>query len=178
MPRALLSLLINSHFSIIMLNMNRTLTLAAILAFAIPLLAPRAEAQTSFIPYAGYDFTLGDGAVFIGVGAEFGFLPAPLALSFRPSAEFYFVENRDAFQINGELIASVVNLPAVRINAGAGLGALFMSAPGTDSATEIGFNVLGGADFGSGFAVPFAQLRLTTPGESRLQLMGGVKLRL
>lgn len=170
--------------------MKNLLTLFVVLAVAIPFMAPRADAQFTFIPYAGYDLEFE--ALFVGAAVEFALPVAgfPVGLAIRPGAEYYFLESNDffnqsLFQINGDVVAELMPDGPIGVYAGAGLAIGFFSFD-TDfgfgeingSDTELGLNLFGGAEFGTGFAVPFAQIRLTTPGTTRIQLMGGVKLSL
>jgi hypothetical protein len=170
--------------------MKKLLTLFAVCAVALPMMAPRAQAQVEFMPYLGYDFDIGDGSLLVGVGAEFGFLPTgvlPVGLSLRPSAEYYFVDSPSQvdfqfFQINADAIAEL-SPPGVPIGifAGAGLGIGFSSveiAGVSDSSTDFGLNILGGAEFGGGFLRPFLQGRVTLMDGTRLAILGGVKLGL
>lgn len=170
--------------------MKRLLAFAAVLAVALPFFAPRAEAQAAFMPYLGYDFKINDGALLVGVGAEFGMLPGvlPVGLGIRPSAEFYFLDTPDFidsqsfFQINADVIATLTP-PGVNIGAyaGAGVAMGFSSlevAGQSDSSTDFGFNLLGGVTVGSGFVVPFVQARLTMMDVSRFGIQGGVRLGL
>jgi hypothetical protein len=167
--------------------MKKILTVATVLLFAIPLMAPRTEAQVSFIPYIGYDFDIGDGSLLVGVGAEFGLLPIgvlPVAVNIRPSAEYYFVDApagedlQDFFQINADAIAMLATGPGLGVFAGAGLGIGFSSFEVADSSTDFGVNFLGGAQFGTGFAIPFVQARVTLMDGTRFAILGGVKLGL
>jgi len=170
--------------------MKNSLSLVLAVAIAIPFMAPRAEAQFVLIPHAGYDIEFE--SLFVGVATEFNLLPAngfPVALSLRPGAAFYLLSDVEVFdttisqsliQIDAEVIAGLVPGP-IGVYAGAGVGlGLFSVSVGNESEsdTEFGFNVLGGATFGTGAAVPFAQARITTVGTTRFQVMGGVRVTL
>lgn len=166
--------------------MKRTLALAAVLAVALPFMAPRADAQVAFMPYLGYDFKAYDGALLVGVGAEFGMLPGvlPIGLGIRPSAEYYFsgTEGFSFFQINADVIATLTP-PGMSIGAyaGAGVAMGFSSMEIMDesfSDSEFGFNLLGGVTVGSGFVVPFVQARMTMMDVTRFGIQGGVRLGL
>lgn len=165
--------------------MKKLLTLAAVLAVAVPLMAPKAEAQFQFIPYLGYDFDIGDGSLLIGVGAEFDVLQAvPLGIAIRPSAEYYFVDSPagvdfNFFQLNTDVIADLATpLTGVGVFGGAGLAFGFFDSDVTDSSTEFGVNILGGAELLTGFVSPFVQARVTLMDGTRFGIQGGVKLNL
>jgi hypothetical protein len=169
--------------------MKKLLTLVAVLAVSIPLMAPRAEAQISFMPYLGYD--LDAESLLIGVGAEFGFLQLEtLALNIRPSAEYFFIGDSGIeglsttfMQFNGDVTAELpVGGPGLAVFAGAGLALRYASVEfmnQSESDTSFGVNILGGVEFGGGFVTPFAQGRLTLgDGSSAFAILGGVKLAL
>lgn len=160
----------------------------------------RAEAQAVVMPHVGYDFDME--SFFLGVGTEFniGVEDLPFGLAIRPSAEYYLGESESetfmgttysasssALQFNGDLIAEFV--PAtegIGFYGGAGLAVTMfrysVDMPGmgsdSDTNTELGLNLLGGAQFGVGGLAPFVQARLTTPGTTRLQVMGGLRISL
>lgn len=168
--------------------MTKTLCLLAALAVAIPLMAPRAEAQVAFIPYIGYDFDVGHapnpGALLVGVGVEFGFISLPaVTLALRPSAEFYFVNappevTHEFFQLNADAIADIAPLgPGIGLFVGGGLGVGFRTVNDV-STTPLGVNLLGGIDVGTGFVSPFIQGRVTLMEGTRFGIQGGVKLAL
>lgn len=164
--------------------MKKVLTLIATFAFAIALMAPRAEAQASFIPYIGFD--LDQQSMLVGVGADFNFLPdAPIGLAIRPSAEYYFsgaASDDSAVQLNGDIIADIAaGGTGFNLFAGGGLAYRIQDTPvvGDEDHGGLGFNILGGAEFGTGFLVPFAQGRITI-GDfgSTTTILGGVRLQL
>lgn len=161
---------------------------------ALALVAPRAEAQFSFMPYAGYDIERSEPLV--GVGVEFGVLQGalPVGLVLRPSADYFFTTefeeggarfNEDLFVLNADLIARLSPPGGFGVYAGAGLGAAFSSIRNViteveDNSTELGLNLIGGVEFGGrGFITPFVQGRFTTLGDAdRLALTGGVRFGL
>lgn len=161
--------------------MKKLLTFTAAALFAVTLLAPRAEAQLSFLPYAGYNTDAAGGSFLIGVGAEFGIgmVGLPIGLALRPSAEYVFGGGDvDLTQFNVDAIGRFSPpLSPVGFYAGAGLGILNASFDG-NSSTDLGLNLLGGAEFGGGFAVPFAQARLTIADGSAFSILGGVRFGL
>jgi len=163
--------------------MKKLLTLLVVCAFALPMTAQESKAQAAFLPYLGFD--LDAQALFLGVGAEFG-LPfgQAIGLELRPSAEYLFSgEGSDVtrLQFNADVIGNLAGGgPGLGLFAGAGLGVrYFGGADGVDSATNLGLNVLAGAEFGAGFLTPFAQGRVHIgDGGTALAVMGGVKLGL
>jgi hypothetical protein len=163
--------------------MKKLLTLFAVCAVALPMMAPRAEAQSAFMPYLGFD--LDAQALFLGVGAEFGLpIATPIGLALRPSAEYLFSgEGSDVtrLQFNADVIGNLAGGgPGLGLFAGAGLGVrYFGGTDNVDSSTNLGLNVLAGAEFGAGFLTPFAQGRVHIgDGGTALAVMGGVKLGL
>jgi len=171
----------------------KRLSILAVLLAAVAFTTPRAEAQVSFIPYIGYDFDAGidSGALLVGVGTEVGFLPGvfPVALSLRPSAEYYFLDDvagldEQLFKINADAIARLgEGIGPLGLYAGGGLALMFRSidvegTPDRTSSTDLGFNILGGAEFGTAFTRPFVQGRLTLGDGTSLALLGGVRLAL
>lgn len=159
--------------------MKKLLAVAGVLVVALPLLAPRAEAQFAFIPYLGYDIDVEE--LFLGVAVQFD-LPvgAPIALAVRPGAEYFFVGSGvTLMQFNGDVVATLMPAAPVGVFAGAGLAIRHVSIDGVDaSSTDLGLNLFGGAEFGTGFLVPFVQARLTVADGSAVAFMGGARLNL
>lgn len=157
----------------------------SLLVLAVALAAPRADAQFLFIPYGGFDFDFD--AALLGVAVE---VPMPIAglpveVAVRPSAEYYFVGDVDQFNrtlvgINADLVASLSPPGSVGFFAGAGLGLAFASSdvPGAQTTSDFGLNLIGGAQFGTGFATPFAQGRITFGDGTRLAALAGVRFNL
>lgn len=167
--------------------MRKTLQLGLLLALVLPFTAQRAEAQFSFIPYLGYN--LDAEKLLIGVGTEFDFpVAAPVDLGIRPAVEYMFVDDMTWLQINGDVIARFGSNPSLKPYAGAGLAILYTSfdceGPSEfcdmidTSNTDVGLNLLGGAQFGTGFAQPFVQGRFTMKDGSAFSILGGVVLAL
>lgn len=171
--------------------MKKILTLVAIAAFAIPFLAPRAEAQLNIIAQAGYDLEME--SLFFGGGAEF-VLPIdaiPFPLTIRPTFDYFLGESESEgpftvswsmWQINGDVIAEI--MPAsegLGVFAGAGLAynQYSVDAMGFDASnSELGLNLLGGIEFAAGALSPFVMARMSTPQTTRFQILGGVKFSL
>ena len=163
-------------------------TLLALTFCAAALVAPRAEAQFSLLPYIGYNTEDPTGGFLVGIGAEFAapFSAGSLALAIRPSAEYVFTdaEGIDFFQINGDVIARFSGSPSFAPYAGAGLGVAVFSVDGAGddgTETELGLNVLGGVEFPGtlGFGTPFVQLRysIIDPYEA-FSVLGGFSIPL
>lgn len=126
--------------------MQKSLTLALLLAIALPLTAQRAAAQFSLIPYLGYNLSAGldpeaddiddrVGALLVGIGAEFD-LPfqGGIALKVRPSVETYFLPGEEfeefgltvdvsqsRLQVNGDVIAEFSTAGTLAPYVGAGV---------------------------------------------------------
>lgn len=157
--------------------------LFALLLAAVAFATPRAEAQASFVPYLGFD--LDAQSMLVGVGADFNFLPdAPVGLMIRPSAEYMFSgsgSDDNLIQLNGDVIADIaVGATGLDVFAGGGLGYRIVDSDvGGEGAEGLGFNVLGGAEFGTGFLTPFAMGRLHFgDAGSTFAILGGVRLAL
>jgi opacity protein-like surface antigen len=169
------------------------------LAFVAALAAPRADAQFSLIPYAGYNLEDGFGLL-VGIGTEFvaPFELSNLDLAIRPSAEYHFVDDSalagfgsfSYFQINGDVLARFSGSPSVAPYAGAGLALgissvefdnPFGGGSTSESNTEIGINIFGGAEFPGllGFGTPFAQGRFTLVDPTdQISILAGVSIPL
>ena len=165
-----------------------------LLLLALPLFAPSALAQGGIAlkPYLGYNLEDGAGLL-VGIGTE---LAAPfdlggLVLSIQPGIEYHFLDDAPGvdvsyIQLDGNLVASFATPGApIAPYAGAGLAVGFSSVDiegiGSDSSTDLGLNVLGGAEFPGalGFGSPFAQARLTlVDGGNFFCIIGGIKVPL
>ena len=142
------------------------------LALAATFAAPRAEAQFSLLPYIGYN-TEDDTGFQVGIGTDFvaPFNIANLDLSIRPSVEYQFFDLPDgvdvdvtALQFNGDVVARFAGSPTLQPYGGAGIALFYQSfddGDDSDSDTELGFNLFGGAEFSMGQLNPFAQARIS-----------------
>lgn len=175
--------------------MRKSLLLALLFAFALPMTANRAEAQFTLIPYVGYNIEDGFGFL-VGIGAEFvaPFEMSNLDLSIAPSIEYVFTEDFDGggfvddvstsyIQINGDVIAKFAPNGSIAPFAGAGLayGIYSAEANGFDaSSSDIGLNVLGGVSFPGalGIGEPFVNGRLTLIDGSAISIIGGIRIPL
>ena len=166
------------------------------LVFAAAFAMPRAEAQFSLIPYLGYNLEL-EGFL-VGVGSEFAapFAAGSLDLAIRPSVEYHSLDGDGAsyFQVNGDVLARFSGSPSVAPYAGVGLALAIISfetvdvnldtfetEEGTETNTELGLNVLGGAEFPGlfDFGMPFAQARYSIVDPTdQLSILAGVKINL
>ena len=186
--------------------MRKSLLIALLFAFALPMTANRAEAQFSLLPYIGYN--LDAEAFLVGIGAEFEapFSAGSYALGFRPSVEYVFVDSPPdqtvagttisssitALQINGDLIARL-NASGFNPFVGAGLAIAYASASvdcsgsfcddfdsASNSATDLGINVLGGLEFPGalGFGDPYVQGRITFADGTAISILGGLSIPL
>ena len=169
------------------------------LALVAALAAPRADAQFSLIPYAGYNLDA-EGAV-VGIGGEFAapFSAGSLVLAIRPSVEYIFTETIEnplgddisstALQINGDVITRFAASGSIQPYAGAGLAIYYFNQDEIDlgfgvttggSSTDIGLNILGGVEFPGvvGFGDPFVQGRLTLADGSAIAILAGLSIPL
>jgi opacity protein-like surface antigen len=166
----------------------RLLTLALFLA------VPAAHAQFAVLPYVGYDLDA-ETAVF-GLGAEVALpLATPVGLSVRPSGEYLLIRDIDIAGRTFQQIISQLNLdvivrfgtPGLQPFAGAGVSVRSIDLDTSDNddvegdqditETNVGANLLGGAEFGAGALRPFLQGRLTLSDGSVLSFLGGVVFR-
>ncbi|HEX7071421.1 MAG TPA: outer membrane beta-barrel protein, partial [Rhodothermales bacterium] len=123
-----------------------------------------ARAQFQLGVRGGYDLETEDPV--LGVEARFGLGSPSLPLIIAPAFDYYFVDN-DNFNFY-ELDVNVlypfgINNQTFTPYAGAGLGVGFSSVEigdRTESDTDLGVNLVGGAVFGFGGIRPFVQARL------------------
>ena len=174
--------------------------LSALLVGAAALVAPRATAQFSFVPYGGYNTEI-EGFM-VGAGFEYALpIGESLSLGVRPTAEFHAIDideplldNFDYYQINADLVGRFTGSEAVAPYVGLGLALGLVSYEigednrgDTDSSTEVGLNLLGGVEFPGvfRFGAPFAQARYTTVApeagdlvtySSQLSVFGGFRI--
>ncbi|SRR5690606_6806708 len=146
-----------------------------LLSFALlglVLAAAPAQAQISFMPYAGYNLEYEE--FLIGVGARFGApLAFPVALSIQPSIE---TSLSDPTYVQADaLLVAQLGTGSVAPYAGAGLGMIFPDV----GDTELGLSVAGGVNFNTtGFIRPFVQGRYSTMLTDAFSILAGVTLGL
>ncbi len=149
------------------------------------LAAEEAQAQVSFGAQASYadDMDFGIGArVYAG-------LPFT-GVEFMGSFDYFFpsVDDFNYFEVNANALYSlpVANMPAFRPYVGGGLNFArwSMDIPaelkpfieGSASDTELGLNLIGGAEFGVGRFKPFAELRAQISGGEQVVLAAGIRM--
>jgi opacity protein-like surface antigen len=152
--------------------------LASLLALALALAAaaPDAAAQVKLGPRLTID--IGDIEEF-AIGADARINPATLPVQFNGNFDFYFVDGADVFGIDLNAVYLFgVNNAAFTPYAGAGLGILALS--NGNSETEVGINLVGGAEFPvSPRLTPFVQLQATLGSDvDRLGITGGLLFNL
>ncbi len=123
----------------------------------------------------------------IGVRGTFG-LTTRIPLQIIGSFDYFFpgdIGGSDItyWELNGNLVYlfSIPTLPTVTPYAGAGLNLAYVSsqvdifglAPTTFSSTELGLNLLGGAQFNLGPVTPFGELRIELGGGEQFVITGG-----
>lgn len=134
----------------------------------------RAQMQTDLGVHVGYNAQIS--RPLIGVNALLS-TPA-LPVQINPDFDFYFVQGVTAMQLNANaLYPFAIDHPTIMPYAGAGLGLYYVSV-GEFSATELGLNLIGGAEFAVGNLKPFAQGRFTVGAGNAFSLTGGVRFSL
>ena len=92
---------------------------------------------------------------------------------FNPNFEYVFVETGSMFTINADLHYDLPSRSSTTLWLGGGLGISRFSSEEFEN-TDAGLNLLMGASFGRGPAIPFLQVKLMLMDESQLVLGGGV----
>lgn len=134
--------------------MTKLLSLAAVAALA---LAPAATAQTRLVVGGGFDVDREAAYLGAGVRAPMGTLPLTLA----PHADVYFRDNATDLQGNVDALYHFQGR-SFSPYIGAGLGVQYFKPKSGDSSTDVGANLLFGADFGGVRLKPYVQARITT----------------
>ncbi|HEX7051637.1 MAG TPA: hypothetical protein VF188_15640 [Longimicrobiales bacterium] len=149
----------------------KKLLLAVGVTCLVAINAPAAQAQVSF----GAQASFADDTDF-GVGAR-----ANIGLPFSgfkaiASFDYFFPDGFDYFELNGNAVYSIrTTTPGFGPYVGGGLNIAHSSVDAIDfSDTEMGLNLLGGAEFGTGPIKPFAELRIELRDEGQFVLAGGV----
>lgn len=170
--------------------MKKLTILSLIAAFAFLLAPQQATAQTEIEvgPRIGID--VGDASDIGGdffIGAEGRITPENFPVAINPSLDYYFVDvdgySLFAFDINA-LYEFGIDNEAFTPYAGGGLGFIrssyetdlgFGAGTVSGSNTEIGLNLIGGAEFEMEGFKPFVQAKINVGGDFTLfNLMGGV----
>ena len=135
--------------------------------------ASGAQAQTRSMhigPQIAYDFDVED----IGLGAQFS-TPIMNRLEFYPSFMFYFVDPGSFWNLNADLKWRVARDQPNWLYVGGGLNVARASFAGEGN-TDIGLNLLAGAESLKGKIHPFAEARLILSDGSRFQIGGGLNI--
>ena len=149
---------------------------SAVVALAmLPALAAVAQGQTNRMhlgPQINYDFDLEE----IGIGAQFS---APLMnrLEFYPSFVWYFVDPGSFWNLNADLKYRVASSQPHWLYVGGGVNFSRIDTGSADD-TNVGLNLLAGAESLKGRIHPFAEARLIIGDGSRFQLAAGLNITL
>lgn len=138
-------------------------------------LAATAGAQTHRMhigPQIAYDFDVEE----IGLGAQFS-APIVNRVEFYPSFMVYFVEPGSFWNLNADIKWRVAKDRPNWLYVGGGLNVARASAGG-NSNTDLGLNLLAGAESLKGKIHPFAEARLVLADGSRFQLGAGLNITL
>ncbi len=160
----------------------KKLLLALTVALALTFVPERANAQSplSFGAHGLYDFD----AESFGIGAQVrtGVNLGGFGLVLNPNVEYLFIDDiggidRTHFRVNADLLyqigASYVEVFQPYL--GAGLGIQRTSADGDFDNTDVGLNLLAGANFGIGApVVPFVQAGLFIGDQSLVGVKVGI----
>lgn len=135
--------------------------------------ASTAQAQTTFQigPRVGYEI---DDLEELFIGADARIMVAGLPVVINPTFDYYLVDEGTLFQLSGNALYTFgINNQVFTPYAGAGVGLTRFSYEDFDN-TEVGLNVIGGAQFGFGNLRPFAQAQLTFGDVDIVTLGGGI----
>ena len=137
--------------------------------------AATAGAQTNRMhlgPQIAYDFDIEE----FGLGAQFS-TPIVNRVEFYPSAMFYFVDPGSYFNLNADLKWRVAKDRPNWLYVGGGLNVARFSNDG-DADTDLGLNLLAGAESLKGRVHPFVEARLILADGSRFQIGAGLNITL
>jgi len=149
--------------------MTKTLTLfAALLACTATARAQRAHIG----PHAGYDFDR-------NVALAGGQISLPLSryVELYPSVDVYFVDTGTLIGFNGDLKLRLQPGQPLQLYVGGGLDALRAHA-GSTSATDTGWDLLGGIETRLGYSHPYIEGKVLQHNGSTFQLMAGINITL
>lgn len=143
--------------------------MAAAAAFAVALMvsAPTdADAQASF----GADLSYGTEVEAMGIGARAKVGLGPIPFGVIGSFDYFFPDNRDWWELNGNAVWSLGLPVGPEPYFGAGLNYVEF-----DTGSETGLNILGGVEIGWPLPItPFVEGRYATTGAGQFVLTGGV----
>ncbi len=167
--------------------MKKLTLLSLFLSLGLLMGADRAQAQAQIQvgPRIGYELSDFE-ALFVGADVRIS-TPA-LPVQINPTLDYYFLEDTEIFgtEISQSLLQLTVNaLYQFGINnevftpyAGGGLSYLRISAEAngeSSSDSDVGLNLVGGAEFGVGQLKAFAQAEFVVGGDANpLKITGGV----
>ena len=135
--------------------------------------AATAGAQTSNFhlgPQIAYDFEIEE----FGLGAQFS-APIVNRVEFYPSLMFYFVDPGSFFNLNADIKWRVARDRPAWLYVGGGLNVARFSNDG-DADTDLGLNLLAGAESLKGRIHPFVEGRLILAEDVRLQIGAGLNI--
>ncbi|HMB94116.1 MAG TPA: outer membrane beta-barrel protein [Rhodothermales bacterium] len=149
-----------------------TTTLLALFFLALGIQTASAQIGIRIGPRVGYEIDdLNE--VFIGADARLDILTLPVIIN--PAFDYYLTDGGDLFQLSANALYTFgINNTLFTPYAGAGVGITRFSSDVSDfSDTNVGLNIVGGAEFGFGGLRPFVQAQLTLDGESDLTTIAG-----
>jgi opacity protein-like surface antigen len=153
-----------------------TTTLLVLLFLAFGIQTATAQIGIRIGPRVGYEI---DDLNDLFVGADVRLDVATLPVIINPTLDYYFVDadNVNLFQLSiNALYTFGINNAVFTPYAGAGVGITRVSVDsefGDASNTDVGLNIVGGAEFGFGNLRPFVQAQLTLDGENDLTTIAG-----
>jgi len=154
--------------------MKKTAILALILGAFLAAPTPDAAAQVRLGANVGYN--LDNEHWFVGGQLRYGMPTFPITLN--PSVEFYL--DTPGFSlweldVNGLYHIGRGYTTTFTPYFGAGLGVLYANPEAGDSNTDLGLNLVAGADFGMGSLQPFVEARIQVmDGATPVSVRGGI----
>ncbi len=153
--------------------MTRTFRPLVPVLVALAALAAPVAAQRSHIgAHAGYDFD-GDNTL---VGGQLS-LPLNRFVELYPSVDVYLVDPGSLVGFNGDLKYRLNPGAPLQLYIGGGVNVLRTSAGGS-SATDTGWDLLGGLESRFGYTHPYVEARALHHDRSTLQLDAGLNITL
>ena len=151
-----------------------TTTLLVLLFLAFGIQTATAQIGIRVGPRVGYEI---DDLNDLFVGADVRLDVATLPVIINPAFDYYLTDGFDLFQLSANALYTFgINNAVFTPYAGAGVGITRVSVDsefGDASNTDVGLNIIGGAEFGFGGLRPFVQAQLTLDGESDLTTIAG-----